>query len=68
MNNFKTNVRILLVIIVSTFIVIPIAAFLLSKVLGVHEGMEDYDMTGKNVNMDRIDMSGVSFTDASGDD
>jgi len=68
MNKFKTNARILLIIIVSTFIVIPIAAVLLSKVLGVHEGMEDYDMTGKNVNMDRIDMSGVSFTDASGDD
>jgi hypothetical protein len=68
MNKFKSNARILFVIIVSAFIVIPITAVLLSKVLGVHEGMEDYDMTGKNVNMDRIDMSGVSFTDASGDD
>jgi len=54
---------ILLVIIVSAFIVIPIAAFLLSKVLGVHEGMEDYDMSGKNVKMDvaKIKLDGETY-------
>lgn len=52
MNKFKANARILLVIIVSAFIVIPIAAVLLNKIFGLHEGMEDYDMSGKNVKMD----------------
>ncbi len=47
MNKFKTNARILLIIIVSAFVVIPITAILLSKAFGIHEGMEDYDMTGK---------------------
>lgn len=63
MNKFKTNARILLVIIVSAFIIIPIAAVLLSKVLGVHEGM-----TGKNVNMDRINMEGVAFKNKNDDE
>jgi hypothetical protein len=63
MNKFKANARILLVIIVSAFIVIPIAAVLLSKVLGVHEGMEDYDMSDKNVKMDvaKINLDGKNY-------
>ena len=63
MNKFKSNARILLVIIVSAFIVIPIAAVLLSKVLGVHEGMEDYNMSDKNVKMDvaKINLDGKNY-------
>ena len=66
MNKFKSNARILLVIIVSAFIIIPIAAVLLSKIFGLHEGMEDDDMSDKNVKMDRINMDGISFTNKTG--
>lgn len=68
MSKLKSNYRKLLVIIVSAFIVIPIASFLLSKLLGVHEGMEDYDMTGKNDNMHRINMEGVTFKNKNDDE
>ena len=66
MNKLKTNARILLIIIISTFIIVPITSILVSKLFGIHEGMSDYGMTGKNVKMDRINASTVSFTDNDG--
>ena len=54
MNKLKTNTRILLILIISAFIVIPTAAVLVSKLFGVQENMENYDMSNKNVKMDRI--------------
>lgn len=68
MNKLKTNARILLIILIAAFIVIPIAAVLVSKVFGIHEGMDSYDMTGKNGSMDRINMEGVSFKNSNGDE
>ena len=52
MNKLKTNARILLILIISAFIVIPITAVLIGKLFGVQENMEDYDMTEKNDKMD----------------
>lgn len=52
MNKLKSNARILLILIVSVFIVIPITAVLIGKLFGVQENMEDYDMSEKNVKMD----------------
>ena len=66
MNKLKSNARILLILIVSAFIVIPIAAVLVSKLFGVQENMEDYVMTGKNTSMNRINMKDVVFQDKDG--
>ena len=52
MNKLKRNARILLVLIISAFIIIPIVAVFVSKLFGVQENMEEYDMSGKNVKMD----------------
>ena len=68
MNKLKSNARILLILIISAFIVIPIVAVLTSKAIGVHEGMNTYDMTAKNQKMDRIDMEGVTFKNKNGDE
>lgn len=61
MNKLKSNARILLIIIVAAFVIVPVVSILLSKTIGIHEGMSDYDMTGKNVKMERINMDGVDF-------
>ena len=68
MNKLKSNARILLILIVSAFIVIPIAAVLVSKLFGVQENMEDYNMSDKNTSMNRINMEGVEFENTDGND
>ena len=67
MNKLKSNARILLILIVSAFIVIPFAAVLVSKLFGVQENMEDYDMSDKNTSMNRINMEGVEFKNMNND-
>lgn len=67
MNKLKSNARILLIIIVAAFVIVPVISILLSKTIGIREGMSDYDMTGKNVSMDRINMKGVGFKNKNGD-
>ena len=62
MNKLKTNTRILLIIIVSVFIVVPFVSILLSKIFGINEGMSNYDMSGKNIKMDRVSMDNIPFT------
>ena len=57
MNKLKRNARILLILIISAFIIIPIVAVLVSKLLGVQENMEEYEMSGKNVNMDVVKLN-----------
>ena len=66
MNKLKTNARILLIIIISVFAIIPFVSILSSKMFGIHEGMDDYDMTDKIKKMDRINVDGVSYTTADG--
>ena len=63
MNKLKSNARILLILIVSAFIVIPIIAISVSKMFGVQENMEDYDMSDKNVKMDvaEIKLDGETY-------
>ena len=67
MNKLKSNARILLIIIVAAFVIVPVVSILLSRTIGIHEGMSDYDMTDKNVSMDRINMAGVGFTNKNDD-
>lgn len=56
MNKLKANSRILLIIIVSVFVIIPTVSILLTKTIGIHEGM-----TEKNVKMERININGIDF-------
>ena len=81
MNKLKINARILLIIIISVFLIIPVVSVLSSKIFGIHEAYDDMQTddtntasttdssmtnTNKNIRMDRINMEGISYKAADG--
>lgn len=56
----KKQVINILIIVLSVFIILPLILILFNiNPYRLNEGMTDYDMTGKNTKMDRVDISGI---------
>lgn len=67
----KKQVTNILIIVLSVFIILPLILILFNiNPYRLNEGMTDYDMSGKNTKMDRVDVSGQTLegvTSVSGD-